>query len=221
MSSVSQPNWAALAREALAELGADEPDLSVAELMGGPLAWGESDVGLFEAQRDPKNVNVMRPHLIAACQKLDRHPAIRLHCSCGKGLDWLALAPLSTGVLVVSSPRHAPYKQQGGGILDLAPVEEGLPADAGWSLIPWEESMLRRDAQHRSSWQRPEVHPVLGPNVRVIGDAVKRQTFICPKCDADFVFLNVQLLRLFLQAIAARDKKIRLADREIKATTST
>jgi hypothetical protein len=78
--------------------------------------------------------------------------------------------------------------------------------------------MRRRDARHRASWQRPEVHPVLGPNAWVIGDAAKRQTFICKHCGASPVFLNVQLLRLFLQAIAAGDKKIRLADREVQAT---
>jgi hypothetical protein len=52
----------------------------------------------------------------------------------------------------------------------------------------------------------------------VIGDAAKRQTFICKHCGAAPVFLNIQLLRLFLTAVAAGDTRIRLADREVQAT---
>jgi hypothetical protein len=44
----------------------------------------------------------------------------------------------------------------------------------------------------------------------VIGDTAKRQTFNCKACGATHTFLNVTLLRLVLQAIAAGKTNVRL-----------
>jgi hypothetical protein len=204
-------SFKALAREALAELDADEPDLSPAELMGGTTAWGDSDswVRQAEAARDPANAPTMRPHVVAPCQKLQSHSALRLHCTCGRGLDFLALASLATGVLVVSSPRLLPPKQRRGGTQDLASVDDKDP-NRPWTFAAWEHMMSRRSAMHRSSWQAPPIHPVLGPNAGVMGDTAKRQTFNCEGCGATHTFLNITLLRLTLKAIAEGKTEVRL-----------
>ena len=197
-----------LAKAALAELDAPEPDPSPAQLMGGPLAWGESHVTLAEAARDPANAPTMRPHVIAPCQKLLSYPALRLHCTCGKGLDFLALASLN-GVLVVSSPRRLTPKLRRGGPNDLATAASDDPTKP-WSFVPWERSMHERSASHRTAWKMPDVHPTLGPGAGIAGDAAKRQTFVCPACGATHTFVNVNLLRLVLQAIAAGERAVRL-----------
>jgi hypothetical protein len=205
-------SFKALAREALAELNADEPDLSPVELMGGTTAWGDSGswVTQVEASRDPANAPTMRPHVIAACQQLQSHRALRLHCTCGRRLDFLALASFATGVLVVSSPRLLPPKQRRGGTQDLASVDD-KDSNRRWTFAAWEHMMSRRSAMHRSSWQAPPIHPVLGPNAGVMGDTAKRQTFNCKECGATHTLLNVTLLRLVLQAVAEGKTEVRLA----------
>lgn len=196
-----------LARQALAELDAPEPNLELAQLMGGPLAWGESWVAMVEAERDPANAPTMRPHVIALCQGLSKHPALRLKCTCRKGLDYLALASMATGILVVSSPTLRSPNERGGGPNDLGPVDGQSPG-AGWALIPWERSMRSRAAAHQTSWQDKPDHPVLGVKVGIVGDTAKRQVFNCSKCGATPTFLNITLLRLVLQAIAADQRSV-------------
>ncbi len=205
-----QGSWSELAWKALAELDADQPNKSPAQLMGGPLAWGDSSVAVVEAERDPANAATMRPHVIAPCQQLQRHRAMRLHCTCGKGLDYLALASFATGVLVVSSPRLLPKKRRAGGPLDLASTIEGSHPDAGWALIPWETSMRAREAAHQTGWKETDSHPALGFGARVIGDAAKRQIFTCANCGATHTFVNINLLRMVLQAIANGEGTVRI-----------
>lgn len=198
-----------LALAALAELNAPEPNPSPAQLMGGPLAWGGSPVTMVEAKRDPVNAPTMRPHVIAPCQKLQSHPALRLHCSCGKALTFVALASLSTGVLVVSSPYRRPKKLRQGGPNDLATVSD---PSRPWALIPWEASMRERASQHQTAWTPGSPHPALGPGAGVIGDTAKRQTFACgaARCNAVHTFLNVNLLRVLLKAIAVGEPTVRI-----------
>ena len=199
-------DFRALARAALAELDAPEPDPSPAQLMGGPLAWGESWVTVVEATRDPANAPTMRPHVIAPCQKLQSHPALRLHCSCGKGLEFLALASLN-GVLVVSSPKRLLPKLRRGGPNDLATVESDDPTRL-WAFVPWERSMHSRLAAHRGAWEVPTEHVALGPGAGVTGDAAKRQVFDCPACGASHTFVNITLLGMVLRAIEAGSHRV-------------
>jgi len=201
-----------LAREALSELNAELPDESPAQLLGGSSAWGESWVASVEAERDPANAPTMRPHVIAPCQELRDHPALRLRCTCGRGLDFLALASFATGVLVVSSPRRLPKKRRGGGTLDLAAVTGDDP-EAGWALLPWEASMRNRSAAHKTAFESDPIQLVLGEGAGLIGDTAKRQTFICKGCGATHTFQNITLLRLLLRAIAAEEQEVRLAAR--------
>ena len=201
-------DFRALARAALAELDAPEPDPSPAQLMGGPLAWGESWVTVVEADRDPANAPTMRPHVIAPCQKLQSHPALRLHCSCGKGLEFLALASLN-GVLVVSSPQRLLPKLRGGGPNDLATVESDNPTRP-WAFVPWERSMRTRLATHRGAWEVPPEHAALGPGAGVMGDAAKRQVFDCPACGASHTFVNITLLRMVLRAMEAGNHRVEI-----------
>jgi hypothetical protein len=201
------------AQAALVELVAVEPNREPVELNGEDLAWGTDKVALIEAERDPANAAAMRPHVVAACQRLLHHRPVRLRCTCGKHLEFLALAAFATGVQVVSSPRLVPPGARVGGVADLAPVGDDDP-DARWSLLSWERVMLKRDRTtvHTSSWQAPAVHSVLGPGAGVIGDACKRTTFICEACEATPTFLNVTLLRFMLEAIAADEAEIRVAE---------
>jgi len=201
-------DFPALARAALAELDAPEPNPSPAQLMGGPLAWGESWVTVVEAARDPANAPTMRPHVIAPCQKLQSHPALRLHCSCGKGLEFLALASLN-GVLVVSSPRRLLPKLRRGGPNDLATVDSDDPTRL-WAFVPWERSMRTRLATHRGAWEVPPEHAALGPGAGVVGDAAKRQVFDCPACGASHTFVNINLLRMVLRAMEAGSRRVEI-----------
>jgi hypothetical protein len=210
MSFEVQHTPADLARKALAELSAAEMDTAPVELMGGTLKWEESWTSQVEAARDPINAPTMRPQVVAACQELQKHPAVRLHCTCRRGLDFLALASLATGVLVISSPRRLPKKRRQGGPNDLASVDPTDPPEAGWSLMKWEASLFERAARHHTAWESTSEHPVLGPNTRVIGDAAKRQTFECPGCGATHTYHNVTLLRMVLEAIAAGESTVRL-----------
>jgi hypothetical protein len=206
--ALAQATAQVLARDALAELEAAEPDRSPVQLLGGRVAYGLEPVSRVEAARDPANAPAMRPHVVAPCQELASYPALRLHCTCKRGLDFLALAPFSTGVLVVSSPRRLPKKRRGGGTQDLASPDDDHP-DGPWTFSVWEASMLRRTASHSTGWMS-ESHPALG-NVMVMGDTAKRQVFYCKGCGATHVFLNVTLLRLVLQAIAEGSESVPLA----------
>jgi len=199
-----------LAREALAELDAPEMNVSPVELMGGTLDWETNWVGQLEAERDPVNAPTLRPHVVAPCQALQKHPALRLRCRCGRGLDFLALASFATGVLVVSSPRRLPPRLREGGPNDLASVKESDPPTRRWSFMPWEALMLQRQAKHRSAWDATKEHPFLGPDTRVIGDAAKRQIFECERCGAVHLFRNVTLLRMMLEAIAAGSRIVQI-----------
>jgi hypothetical protein len=207
---IDEPTPSELARAALKELDAEDVDTSPAELMGGTLAWGESSVAMIEAERDPSNAPAMRPHVIAPCQKLQSQPALRLHCTCGKGLDYLALASLTSGVMVISSPTLLPPKRRTGGPGDLGPIGTDDP-EAGWALLPWEASMRDRAATHQTSWNSDVPHFALGENVIVVGDTAKRQTFHCEHCGATPTFKNIQLLRLVLKAVEIGERKVRLA----------
>jgi hypothetical protein len=68
--------------------------------------------------------------------------------------------------------------------------------------------MRQRAADHATAW-KPEPHPTLG-NAVVVGDTAKRQVFHCKRCGATHVLLNVTLLRLLLEAIAAESRTVSL-----------
>jgi hypothetical protein len=192
-----------LARAALTELDAAESDRSPAQLMGGPLAWGDNQVAVVEAQRDPANAPTMRPHVIAPCQKLQTHPALRLHCSCGSGLTFLALTSSTTGVTVVSSPLILPPKLRRGGMGDLVTVATYDPAN------PWtspQTVMMRRCAANVHAFGRI----ISLTTLDFTSYSERRQRLTCDKCEATHTFLNITLLRLVLGAIAVGERKVRL-----------
>jgi hypothetical protein len=208
-----------LALAALNELNAAEPNRTPAHLLGGDVAWGSDVVARVEAARDPANALAMRPHVVAPCQALASHRPLRLRCSCGRTLEFLALAPFATGVLVVSSPRLVPLESRGGGgVSDLAPIGTDDP-EARWSLLAWEAHMQVRvqEAARTTAWDADGIHPVLGANVSLVGDTAKRTVFVCEHCAATHTLLNMTLLRQVLEAIANDERDIHLARAEATA----
>ena len=150
----------------------------------------------------------MRPHVIAPCQELRTHRAMRLHCRCGKGLDYLARATLN-GVLVVSSPCLLPVKLREGGPLDFGPISD---SDTGsrWTYTAWERMMRDRAAAHRTAYEPPAVHAALVQGAGVVGDSAKRQWFVCQNCGATETFSNITLLKMFLEAIANGEGMVKI-----------
>lgn len=191
----------ALARLALEELDAPEPNRHPAQLMGGEVSWDHPRVQAA-VHNDPPNAAVCRPHLIAACQELDklgyRVPGLR--CSCGQPLGFVAIAPFATGVQAVWSRRRLPPKERGGGWKDFARLDG---AGHGWDTSSWEDALLSGSAGPRTA-QR--VRPV-------INSAGWRQQFICPHCRSNHVRLNVTLVRGILRAVAYERGEVVLTGR--------
>lgn len=94
--------------------------------------------------------------------------------------------------------------------MDLAPVDSN-DEEAGWAMFPWEASMMSRASAHHTSYSEQAPHPVLGEGANIMGDAAKRQTFVCMGCGATPTFQNITLLRLVLAAIASGERSVRLA----------
>jgi hypothetical protein len=119
---------------------------------------------------------------------------------------------MATGVLVVSSPRRLPKKQRGGGPNDLASVVDGSEPGVTWTLSQWERMMRDRAAAHRSGWDSQAGHPVLGADAVLVGDTAKRQIFTCTaaNCGQTHTFVNINLLKLLLRAIARGESEVRL-----------
>jgi hypothetical protein len=70
--------------------------------------------------------------------------------------------------------------------------------------------MHDRASRHATAWD-PKPHPALG-KAGIVGDTAKRQTFHCKGCEATHTFINVTLLTLALEAIAAGSREVRLDD---------
>jgi hypothetical protein len=206
---LSAPAAATRAQAALAELDAAEPNRSPAQLMGGEKTWDHLLTQL-EMDRDPGNAPALRPHVVAPCQQLRFQPALRLWGSCGHPLGYLALVSM-VGVLAVGSPRLLPPELRRGGAGDLASPNPDDGPEVEWTYDEWDRTMRRRAGGVRTSWQ-PDVHP-LGPNIGIMGDVAKRQTFECRRCGAPETFRNVPLLRLVLHTLAACERSVRAGRR--------
>jgi hypothetical protein len=213
-----------LARSALAELQAPEPNQDLVRLrhvadVDGQVAlsrWEDPSVQ-GRVRVDPANAASYRPHLIAACQQLAEagYPVPGVRCSCGYGLGFLALEPLSTGVLAVWSRRRLVPKLRQGGLGDFAP----LPSDQGeeWQLGAFAMYLTRAQldryqegprtaAQPERSSMYPTAERLVGlprGSTRPILPAwERRQAFLCRRCGGHHRVLNVTLVGAILRAIA-------------------
>ncbi len=195
-----------LARAALNEL--DEPDPAE------PTEWlVQEGWPLYGA-----NVAAMRTSVVAACKELQAHPAMRLRCACGQKLGFLALLALpSRGVYVVSSPRRLPPKLRSGGFGDLDPIAIGNDdPEPHWIPATLTSPVLRPGDPFpatfgTSIWIAPE--PASSVLLRCSSIRIsQRRSFVCDatRCNAVHTLLNVKLLRLVLQAIAAGQDEVRL-----------
>lgn len=199
-------DFQALAKAALTELHAPEPAETTEWLVqeGRPL-YGA-------------NVATMRTSVVAACRDLQAHPALRLHCTCGQKLDFLALLAVpSHGVHVVSSPRRLPPKLRSGGFGDLDPTAIGNDdPEPHWVPATQTSPVLRPGDPFpatlgTSIWIAPE--PASGALLRCSSVRIsQRRTFVCDatRCNAAHTLLNVSLLHLVLEAIAAGQDEVRL-----------
>lgn len=206
----------ALAKAALAELMAAEPDQ--------PTEWlVQEGWPLYGA-----NVAAMRTSVVAACRELQAHPAMRLHCTCGQTLDFLALLVIpSRGVHVVSSPRRLPPKLRSGGFGDLDPLAIGNDdSEPYWVPATLTSPVLRPGDPFpatfgTSIWIAAE--PASDALVRCSSIRIsQRRTFVCAaqRCNAVHTLLNVHLLQRVLQAIAAGQDAVRLIS-PAKAVSAT
>ncbi len=219
----------ALARQALSALDAEEPDLAPAQLTdgGGPdeqvltAAWEDPWVQVLVRQ-DPANAATYRPHVIAACQALDRagYRAPGVRCGCGYGLGFLALAPLPSGVSVLWERRRLPPKARRGGWRDLAGGASPGVREGGWNdldddmgstlteygVLDW--VVGKTGPMYQGSPFCPAVpefqpYPAVAPGVAILDNPVAaRQAYCCPRCGARHVRLNVHLVRAVLRAVA-------------------
>jgi hypothetical protein len=224
-----------LARRALAELDADEPNRASARLLNGEQKWDDPMLQHL-VSRDPTNARAMRPHLVAACLPFNARPALGLRCRCGKPISFVALVAAATGVTAMVARHRKPGDQRDGGIADLVlnpadrgrgflPLEGALrpghPHAAGVSAIatdpqparapgPTDATELDPDEYDEDGypWHQPE--PLRFGNV--VGDYVHRICLPCRDrtCHRAPVLTNVQLVRQYLQAVANGDNEVRL-----------
>lgn len=202
----------AIARRALVELDAAEPNRDAARLLGGELAWDEPMVQ-FEVSRDPDNARALRPHLIAACQQLSAQPLLGVRCTCGKPLGFVGLAAFATGVVAVTHPNRRRGKQSSGGVADLT-LNPTTQSD--FSYAPWERALRPEPAADGQPFttvrSRNEGTDELFRYGSVIGDLAHLRVLQCPneRCRRRYRLTNVQLIRRYLQALMGGSPEIML-----------
>lgn len=180
-------------QRALEALGREEPDL-----------WDDPTMAHL-ARRDPEPIRAARVEVIEAAEKLRNHPLLGVP-HCGHYVAFLALAPFSTGVLVIPGPQRRPREERVGGIEDLFVVDD--PSDSR-GLFPLMDRLAAPDSPVYPSYR--EIPLFAGaPCSRDAWDFFKRLTFRCPTCDAERPVKNVTLLRYFFEAVLRRENDVRL-----------
>lgn len=167
--------------------------------------------------REPASRSIRHPQVIAAAKCLKQYPAMGVRCQCGRGLGWVALATMSTGLFLVHSDKRQQKKSlRHGGYTDLAPVGGG--SCETFTLAPWNAQLPHGIGAVRSS---TTLGGLFGPDTPgVLFDCAARVTYECPKCHAQYPLRNDAFVRRFLQAVIDGDGEIRLTGRSSNASHS-
>lgn len=142
------------------------------------------------------------PRLIAQKEPLRRYPPVRVRCRCGRGLEWIAIAPRSDhGLQLVHGPRLVAPKGRRGGAYDIVSGVKTSPFGPGSATgtVTWAQDT---EAGVGSSRTLPN-----GPHGDVY--ALKAH-YRCPSCGFEATVLHVSLLRLFLTAVVIGDDEVQL-----------
>jgi len=183
----------AVIERALEALGREEPD-----------EWDEPTMAHL-ASRDPEPVRAARPEVIEAAERLRNHPLLSVP-HCGHYVAFLALAPFSTGVLVIPGVRRKPADERVGGTEDLFVTDN--PDDAK-GLWPHMDRLFAGNSAVSATY--PELPLFEGaPRSRESMDQFKRLTFRCKTCGAERPIKNVTLLRRFFEAVLRGEEEVRL-----------
>jgi hypothetical protein len=177
---------------ALESLGRDEPD-----------DWTDRTMAHLAA-RDPEPVRAARPEVIEAAERLRNHPLLGVP-HCGRYVAFLALAPFSTGVLVIPGTRRKPLGERQGGAEDLFVTDRPGESTGLWPHM----GRLFADPAVQPSY--PRIPLFAGePRSADVWDSLKRLTFTCPRCGTQRPVKNVTLLRYFFEAVLRGEDEVRL-----------
>jgi hypothetical protein len=202
----TQTDTHVIARAALAELLAPEPNRDSAALLGGDLSWDDTSVQ-FEAARDPANARALRPHLIAACQQLAEHPTLGIRCApCDGALGFLGLAAFATGVIAVTNPHRQRGKYRTGGVADLT-LNPGTRS--GFAYAAWERALSEPSEPPVRAADMTDDGDLFAPG-RVLGDRAHTRNLTCRNCGRQYRLANVELIRRYLDAVAHGDRQVLL-----------
>jgi hypothetical protein len=153
------------------------------------------------------------PRLIAQKEPLRRYPPVRVRCRCGRGLEWIAVAPQGDhGLQLVHGPRLVAPKERRGGAYDIVSGVKTSPFGPGSATgtVTWAKDS---EAGIGNSRTLPN-----GP----YGDVYALKAhYRCPSCHFEATLLHISLLRLFLGAVLAGDKEIKIGPLPGVATRST
>ena len=177
---------------ALEALGRDEPD-----------EWTDRTMAHLAA-RDPEPVRAARPEVIEAADRLRNHPLLGVP-HCGHYVAFLALAPFSTGVLVIPGTRRKPLSERQGGAEDLFVTDRPGESTGLWP------HMGRLFANPAVQPSYPRIPLFAGqPGSADVWDSLKRLTFTCPRCGTERPVKNITLLRYFFEAVLRGEDEVRL-----------
>ena len=142
------------------------------------------------------------PRLIAHKEALRRYPPVRVRCRCGRGLEWIAIAPRGDhGLQLVHGPTLVAPRKRRGGAEDIAAGVRQSPfgPTSATGTVTWAKDS---EAGVGNSRTLPN-----GPHGDVYG---LKAHYRCPSCRYEETTLHVSLLCRFLTAVLLGEKEIRL-----------
>lgn len=158
--------------------------------------------------REPTSRRIRDPRVIASADPVKFHPALGVRCKCGRGLGWVAIAPLSTGIIIVHSDKRQTEQYRHGGYSDLAPVGEG--GATMFTLGSWNRVLPTGIGAVRSSSPLGGLFGEGTPGVMF--DVGSRVTYTCPKCHRTQTLRNDVAVRRYLEAVTKGGVEIKLGE---------
>jgi hypothetical protein len=183
------------AREALERLGNEDPPEEAIP-----------NTTRIAISREHTSHRIRDPKVIAAADPVKFHPALGVRCRCGKGLGWVAICTLSTGIIIVHSDKRQPERYRHGGYSDLAPV--GGDGARMFTLSDWNHELASGIGAVRGSSPLGGLFGEGTPGVMF--DVGSRVIYTCPKCARTHTLRNDVAVRRYLESVANGGTEIRL-----------